>query len=50
MEGNFSKGKNSDKNPRRIGRKVGNLVAAMLGVSITTVVILCVLMFYRLTM
>lgn len=50
MEGNFSKGKNSDKTPRRIGRKVGNLVAAMLGVSITTVVILCVLMFYRLTM
>lgn len=50
MEGNFSKGKNSDKPPRRIGRKVGNLVAAMLGVSITTVVILCVLMFYRLTM
>ncbi|MDE7219066.1 MAG: methyl-accepting chemotaxis protein [Oscillospiraceae bacterium] len=35
---------------RRIGRKVGNLVAAMLGVSITLVVLLCVLMFYRLTM
>lgn len=35
---------------RRIGRKVGNLVAAMLGISITIVVALCVLMFYRLTM
>ncbi|MDE7038284.1 MAG: methyl-accepting chemotaxis protein, partial [Lachnospiraceae bacterium] len=35
---------------KRIGRKVGNLVAAMLGVSITLVVVLCVLMFYRLTM
>ena len=35
---------------KRIGRKVGNLVAAMLGVSITVVVALCVLMFYRLTM
>ena len=34
---------------KRIGRKVGNLVAAMLGVSITLVVVLCVLMFYRLT-
>ncbi len=35
---------------KRIGRKVGNLVAAMLGVSITLVVMLCVLVFYRLTM
>ncbi len=35
---------------KRIGRKVGNLVAAMLGVSITLVVVICVLMFYRLTM
>lgn len=35
---------------KRIGRKVGNLVAAMLGVSITLVVVLCMLMFYRLTM
>ena len=35
---------------KRIGRKVGNLVAVMLGVSITVVVVLCVLMFYRLTM
>ena len=35
---------------KRIGRKVGNLVAAMLGVSITLVVMLCVLIFYRLTM
>ncbi len=35
---------------KRIGRKVENLVAAMLGVSITLVVMLCVLMFYRLTM
>lgn len=34
---------------KRIGSKVGNLVAAMLGVSITLVVVLCVLMFYRLT-
>ena len=40
---------NKDKT-KRIGRKVGNLVAAMLGVSITLVVVLCVLMFYRLTM
>ena len=34
----------------RIGRKVGNLVAVMLGVTIILVVMLCVLMFYRLTM
>ncbi len=41
----------NDKNKtKRIGRKVGNLVAALLGVSITLVVVLCVLMFYRLTM
>ena len=40
----------NDKKTKRIGRKVGNLVAAMLGVSITLVVLLCVLMFYRLTM
>ena len=38
------------KKTKRIGRKVGNLVAAMLGVSITLVVLLCVLMFYRLAM
>ena len=38
------------KKIKRIGRKVGNLVAAMLGMSITLVVVLCVLMFYRLTM
>lgn len=38
------------KKNKRIGRKVGNLVAAMLGVSITLVVVLCVLMFYRLIM
>jgi len=50
MEKIVSKSKNSGKKTRRIGRKVGNLVAAMLGVSITMVVILCVLMFYRLTM
>lgn len=31
---------------KHIGRKVGNLVAVMLGVSITLVVVLCVLMFY----
>ncbi|MEY8411696.1 methyl-accepting chemotaxis protein [Lachnospiraceae bacterium 62-26] len=43
--------KGNDKQKiKRIGRKVGNLVAAMLGVSITLVVVLCVLMFYRLTM
>lgn len=41
----------NDKNKtKRIGRKVGNLVAALLGVSITLIVMLCVLMFYRLTM
>ena len=34
----------------RIGRKVGNLVAVMLGVTIILVVMLCVVMFYRLTM
>lgn len=41
---------NDTRKIKRIGRKVGNLVAAMLGVSITLVVVLCVLMFYRLTM
>ena len=41
---------NDKQKMKRIGRKVGNLVAVMLGVSITLVVILCVLMFYRLTM
>lgn len=41
---------NDKQKIKRIGRKVGNLVAAMLGVSITLVVVLCVLMFYRLTM
>ena len=41
---------NDTRKTKRIGRKVGNLVAAMLGVSITLVVVLCVLMFYRLTM
>ncbi len=41
---------NYNQKIKRIGRKVGNLVAAMLGVSITLVVMLCVLMFYRLTM
>ena len=40
----------NDKKTKRIGRKGGNLVAVMLGVSITLVVLLCVLMFYRLTM
>ena len=43
-------GGNNSQKIKRIGRKVGNLVAAMLGVSITLVVVLCVLMFYRLTM
>ncbi|MCI8949073.1 MAG: methyl-accepting chemotaxis protein [Lachnospiraceae bacterium] len=42
--------RNDNQKIKRIGRKVGNLVAAMLGVSITLVVMLCVLMFYRLTM
>ena len=42
--------RNDDQKIKHIGRKVGNLVAAMLGVSITMVVVLCVLMFYRLTM
>ena len=41
---------NDKQKIKRIGRKVGNLVAVMLGVSITLVVVLCVLMFYRLTM
>ena len=41
---------NDNQKTKRIGRKVGNLVAAMLGISITLVVVLCVLMFYRLTM
>ncbi len=41
---------NEEQKMKRIGRKVGNLVAVMLGVSITLVVLLCVLMFYRLTM
>ncbi len=44
---NSGKGKQKIK---RIGLKVGKLVAAILGVSITLVVVLCVLMFYRLTM
>lgn len=41
---------NNGQKIKHIGRKVGNLVAAMLGVSITLVVVLCVMMFYRLTM
>lgn len=41
------KGKQKDKH---IGRKVGNLVAAILGISITLVVLQCVLMFCQLTM
>ena len=45
-ENELKKGQKS----KRIGRKVGNLVALMLGVSITVVVMLCVWMFYRLTM
>lgn len=50
MEENHAKrGKGKQKNTR-IGRKVGNMVAAMLGVSIIVVVAVCVLMFYRLTM
>ncbi len=50
MQKNFSNNKNNTQKTRHIGRKVGNLVAGMLGVSITVVVIVCVLMFYRLTM
>lgn len=49
MESIAHKGSKQQKS-KRIGRKVGNLVAAILGVSITLVVVLCVLMFYRLTM
>lgn len=41
---------NGKQKVKHIGRKVGNLVAVMLGVSITLVVVLCVLMFYWLTM
>ena len=43
-------GEKNDKQFKRIGRKMGNLVAVMLGVSITVVVLVCVLMFYNLTM
>ena len=43
-------GENKKKKMKHIGRKVGSLVAVMLGLSITLVVVLCVLMFYRLTM
>ncbi len=49
MKGNYAQRGNAERKDKRIGRKVGNLVAVMLAVSITTVVILCVLMFYRLT-
>lgn len=38
------------KKNTRIGRKVGSMVAGMLGVSIIVVVAVCVLMFYRLSM
>lgn len=41
---------NKKQKMKYIGRKVGNLVAVMLGVSITLVVALCLVMFYRLTM
>lgn len=37
-------------NRQRIGRKVGNLVAAMLGLSIVIVVVLCISIFYNLVM
>lgn len=43
-------GEKNGKQFKRIGRKMGNLVAVMLGVSITVVVLVCVLMFYNLTM
>lgn len=43
-------GGNDRQKIKSIGRKVSNLVAAMLFVSITLVVVICVLMFYRLTM
>ncbi len=46
----FAHNGNDGRKIKRIGRKVGNLVAVILGVSITSVVVLCVLMFYRLTM
>ena len=38
------------KKSKKIGRKVGILVAAMLGVSIIVVVTICLMMFYRLTL
>ncbi len=50
MKGKHSNNKTAGQKNKRIGRKVGNLVAAMLGVSIIIVVTLCALMFYRLTM
>ena len=50
MEASSAQGADARQKCRQIGRKVGNLVALMLGVSITVVVALCVLMFYRLTM
>lgn len=42
--------KSGRQKEKRIGRKVGKLVAALLGAGITVVVVICVLMFYRLTM
>ena len=45
-----SKQQNENGQRQRIGRKVGNLVAAMLGVSIIIVVVLCISIFYNLVM
>ncbi len=50
MKGNESKKRNGKVKSKHIGRKVGNLVAVMLGASIIAVVSLCVIMFYRLTL
>jgi len=41
---------NGKQNTKRIGRKVGNLVAVILGISIALVVLQCVLMFCQLIM
>ena len=40
----------ANRKVRRLGRKVGNLVACLLVFSMIIVVALCVFMFYRLTM
>ena len=49
MKANHGQSGTSGQKMQRIGRKVGNLVAAIQGASIAIVVALCILMFYRLT-